>query len=312
VRVPATRVQTTRVFLQMMLPWRRMFGKRTVRRHVQGVELLLPWSHMLPDYARTWPAYGQNLVALAAGLSERADSQPIQVMDIGANVGDSALQIIARTGASVLCVEGDPYWAGYLRRNVGGNPKATIEEVLLTGEAGEWAAASPVRDHGTTRFVQDDGIRGALPAVSAGELRARHPEFNQLRLIKCDTDGYDPVLVPAAASAWRDVGPVVFFEFDPILARAADQRDPNLIWAVLGELGYTKLAIWDNGGDVLGQLDIADAAEQAGTLEPRPVQLGYHFWDVAACRDDDEAARAVFDELMPERFSVTGTWRQAG
>jgi FkbM family methyltransferase len=295
----------------MMLPWRRLMGSRTVRRHVQGVDLLLPWSHMLPDYARTWPRYGQNLVALAAGLSDGAgaDAAPMQVMDIGANIGDSALQIVARTGAKVLCVEGDPYWAGYLRRNVGGNPNVAVEEALLTGADGDWNSSSPVRVNGTTHFVQDEQKLGALPTLSADALRAKHPDFDKVRLIKCDTDGFDPVLVPAAAAAWRDVGPILFFEFDPILCRAADQRDPNAVWAALAELGYTRLAIWDNVGDPVGQLDIADAATQAAVLEPRPVELGYHFWDVAACRADDAAAIAVFDRLVPARVPAARPWR---
>jgi FkbM family methyltransferase len=286
-------------------------GRRTVRRRVQGVDLYLPWSHLLPDYARSKPSYGQNLVELAAGLAARASEpqSPLRILDIGANIGDSTLQLIARTDARVLCVEGDPYWAGYLRMNVGGNPRVTVEEVLLTASDGDWSASAPVREHGTTRFVQDTVRLGALPAVSARELRARNPEFERIRLIKSDTDGFDPVLVPAAATAWRDAGPVLFFEFDPILARAADGRDPNQVWTALADLGYSRLAIWDNGGDRLGQLDIADAAEQARTLEPRPVEYGYYFWDVAACRADDESAIAVFDELVPERFSVHGTWR---
>ncbi|HSY16194.1 MAG TPA: FkbM family methyltransferase [Jatrophihabitantaceae bacterium] len=311
--MPATKQERVRTYARTLFPypWRRFMGRRTVRRRVQGVDLYLPWSHLLPDYARSKPSYGQNLVELAAGLAARASEpqSPLRILDIGANIGDSTLQLIARTDARVLCVEGDPYWAGYLRMNVGGNPRVTVEEVLLTASDGDWSASAPVREHGTTRFVQDTVRLGALPAVSARELRARNPEFERIRLIKSDTDGFDPVLVPAAATAWRDAGPVLFFEFDPILARAADGRDPNQVWTALADLGYSRLAIWDNGGDRLGQLDIADAAEQARTLEPRPVEYGYYFWDVAACRADDESAIAVFDELVPERFSVHGTWR---
>jgi hypothetical protein len=117
------------------------------------------------------------------------------------------------------------------------------------------------------------------------------------------------VLVPALARAWQDCAPVLFFEFDPALARATG-ADPNELWAALAELGYDRLAIWDNAGDPLGQLPVAEAAEQARTLEPKPIQYGYHFWDVAACRHDDAAGRAVFDDLVPDPFSVHGIWRR--
>jgi FkbM family methyltransferase len=294
----------------MAAPWTKWLGERTVQRTVQGVRLTLPRSHMLPVYARVKPSYGQNLVKLAAGLAAHApvDQRPLRVVDIGANVGDSALQINAATDAHILCIEGDPYWAEFLHRNVDRNAAITVEGVLLLPEASELAASSPVRDHGTTHFVQDSGGPAALPSATASALRARNADFERVRLIKSDTDGFDPVLVPAAAQAWADCGPVLFFEFDPELARKAGY-EPNDMWGVLTDLGYTRLAIWDNAGDPLGQLDIGAAAETAATLEPKPVHLGYNFWDVAACRDDDMEGRAVLEQLVPLRFDVRGTRR---
>jgi FkbM family methyltransferase len=294
--------------LRAAAPWRRLLPNRTVRRQVQGVELFLPWSHLLPDYARAAPAYGQNLVRLAEALeAERdADRGPLRMLDVGANIGDSTAQVIARTGAEVLCVEGDPYWARYLRMNLGDEPRATIVEALLTGTDGEWDAAAPVRMGGTTRFVQDADQGGAFPAVTISDLRAQHPRFDDLRLVKSDTDGFDAVLVPAIAAVWRDVSPVLFFEWDPALTRKADPRDPDLIWAKLADLGYSDLAIWDNGGAPLGQLPIGEAAAHAQTLGRGSADLGYTFWDVAARRADDAEAARAFDSLVPASFSVTG------
>ena len=241
-------------------------------------------------FARARPTYGQNLVALAQGL-QRAGGGPLPVLDIGANVGDSASQIMAGTDARVLCVEADPYWAGYLRRNVGGDARATIVEVLLTAGEGGGAGARPVRRGGTTRFVEQAGA-GDLPALSVAQLRDLHPAFDRCRLVKSDTDGFDTTLVPAMAEVWKDRPPVLFFEFDPGLARLAGDRDPNQLWEQLSVLGYRRLAIWDNAGDPLGQLDTPDAAAAAARLEPRPVDLGYHFWDVAAWHRDDGEAQA--------------------
>jgi FkbM family methyltransferase len=283
---------------------------RTVHRRVQGVDLYLPWSHYLPDYARKCPWYGQNLVRLAEALERRSaeGDGPLTVLDIGANVGDSAAQIMAATGAHVLCVEADPYWIGYLEKNLGADGRATIVQALLVVDE-DAAYARPVRTHGTTHFVESDAD-GSAPQVSVGALRTEHPGFDRLRLVKSDTDGFDTTLVPAVADAWADTGPVLFFEFDPVLTRTVAGVDPNAMWEQLAALGYERLAIWDNGGDPLGQLDLRDAAATAASLEPRPVEYGYDFWDVAACRGSDDAAKAAFDELMPEPFSVRGSWRE--
>jgi FkbM family methyltransferase len=297
--MPSSRVQRASVLLRTSAPWRRLMPHKTVRRRVQGVELYMPWRHPLPDYARQAPAYGQNLVELAAAL--RTD-EPLRMLDVGANIGDSALQVIARTGAEVLCVEGDPYWARYLHRNVDAEARAHVVEALLTPEEGSWGGATPVRERGTTRFVSAEG--GSLPAMSVRELRELHPDFAHLRLVKSDTDGYDAMLVPAVAEAWADAGPVLFFEWDPPLLRRTDPGDPDLMWARLRDLGYTDLAIWDNGGDPVGQLPIDEALECSRMLARGYKELGYVFWDVAARRADDAVAAAAFDALVPERLVV--------
>jgi FkbM family methyltransferase len=301
----ATQLQKAATYFRANSPWRRALPNRTVRRHVQGVDLYLPWSHLLPDYARACPAYGQNLVELASQLNERlGDAGPIHVLDVGANVGDSAAQIVARTAARVLCVEGDPYWADYLRRNVGSDSRITIAEVFLTYPDSSWSGASPVRNHGTTHFVEDAGAAAGLVTVSVAKLREQYPDFDTIRLVKTDTDGLDVALAPEIAKTWQDQGPVVFFEYDPRLSRNSGFSDPSRVFAQLAELGYTHAALWDNGGTPLGQLDVADAPEQARVLDTEPDKLGYYFWDVAVRRADDTAAAEVFDRLVPGRFTT--------
>jgi FkbM family methyltransferase len=307
--IPATRTKRRLTYLRVNVPWRRLFPERVVRRHVQGVDLYLPWSHPLPDYAKNGAGYGQNLVELARELGARGGGMPLRVLDVGANIGDSSLQIMAATDARVLCVEGDRYWANFLRKNLGHDERATIEEVLLVPE-GTFADATPVRGGGTTSFRAEAPSADAMPTMTVNALRAAHPEFDRLRLIKSDTDGYDPGLVPVVAKAWSDAGPVLHFEFDPMLARAVGDDRPNDVWAKLANLGYKHLGLWDNGGDPLGRLDIAQAAEAAASLEPRPSHtLGYDFWDVAAVRADDEAGVAALEAIVSEPYSERGTWR---
>jgi FkbM family methyltransferase len=306
--MPATRQQRLRTLARTWLPWRKLFGNRTVKRTVQGVELYLPWSHVLPDYARARPTYGQNLVELAAALASRqpADSGPLRLLDIGANIGDSALQILNRLDARVLCVEADPYWLKFLHLNADPDDRIAIEEVLLVGDDDEGGSVKAVRGIGTTTFAPTADSDGTVGRLSVGALRERHRDFAELRLIKSDTDGFDPGLVPATARAWSSSGPVLFFEFDPALARGVGNEDPHRLWAELADLGYDRLAIWDNTGDPLGQLGLDQVAEEAARLEPPPVSLGYHFWDVAACRADDRAAIEAFQVVMPETFDRRG------
>ena len=75
------------------------------------------------------------------------------MVDIGANLGDSALQVLSRTHARVLCVEGDPYWLDFLERMSHGRPDVSIEPALLVGSSEARTALEAVRGGGTTHFI---------------------------------------------------------------------------------------------------------------------------------------------------------------
>ncbi|GAA1503887.1 FkbM family methyltransferase [Nocardioides humi] len=279
---------------------RDRFPFRPVVRQVQGVELVLPWSHRLPDYAAWGPLYGQNLVELARLL---AASEPLTVLDVGANVGDSAVQILNAADGQVLCIEADRAYLEFLHRNVDRDARIHVVEALLTVDGGD-SGTTAVRTGGTTRFVE--GASGdAMPTVSPASLRADHPAFDRLRLVKSDTDGYDVQLVPAVAEAWADSRPVLFFEYDPYLTRLAD-LDPEAVWPSLSGLGYEYVAVWDNGGLAVGRTTVDRIAEQGRVLDEVPGgrarSRGY--WDVAVVhRDDVEGLRAI-TELVPGELGL--------
>lgn len=275
---------------------RDRFPSRPVKRTVQGVEMVLPWSHRLPDYARSEPEYGQNLPRLAQALVE-VDGVEVVALDIGANIGDSALQILEVADGRVLCVEADSFYLDFLRQNVGHDPRVAIEDALLI-TAADQAAMVPKRVGGTTRFVVDEASTGSARTVSMDELRQRHPEFDAMRLVKSDTDGHDVNLVPAVARAYAHSRPVLFFEYDHELSRLAG-HEPERVWAELEELGYDLVRIWDNGGRPLLTCGIAGMAERSAVLDETVKSRGYHFWDVAVAHRDDPAGAAAIRAVQP-------------
>ena len=274
---------------------RDLFGNRTVMRDVQGVRLAMPWSHRLPDYARLFPTYGQNLVDLAVGLGEI--DKPLGVVDVGANIGDSAMQILAKVDARVLCVEADPEYLPYLERNVGSDNRCVIEFGLLVTDIAEASDLGAVRAGGTTRFVQG-GAGGAAGALAVAELPVRHPELPPIRLVKSDTDGYDTTLIPPLARAYAKSCPVLFFEYDHDLTRKAGEPDPAAVWAELRIAGYSYVGIWDNFGNPIQVLPIDEVPARAAVLDKPVADRGYHYWDVAVVHADDRAGKAVLDRLF--------------
>ncbi|WP_237690165.1 hypothetical protein [Nocardioides panacisoli] len=274
---------------------RDRFPHRRVVRDVQGVRMVLPWSHRLPDYAGNGP-YGQNLVQLARLLAEH-DGEPVSLLDVGANVGDSTLQICRATDARALCIEADPYYMDYLAANLGDEPGVEIVHALLATGEETAAARTAVRTGGTTRFTEG-AAEDAVGSLTPSALRTAYPAFDRLRLAKSDTDGYDVELVPAIAAAWGDVRPVLFFEYDHRLSRLAG-NDPLEVWPRLAELGYRDVAVWDNGGALVGRTTVADVPDATGALEEKVGVRAVSYWDVAVVHAEDAAGRAALDELAP-------------
>lgn len=292
-------------------PWRRVLSGRSVHRVVQGVGLWMPWSHRLPDYAALRPSYGQNLVDLTALLVSADSSVALQIVDVGANIGDSTKQIMKRAYAQVLAIEGDSYYLPYLHRNVGDQPGVTIAPVLLTTTPANDTHWRPSRRGGTTQFHQRaasarPGMSGHTQRTAAqtsvlmvNQLPAAYPEFSDVRLIKSDTDGHDTELIVALATVYRSTRPVLFFEYDPVLTRTVSHTEADLVWAALAGLGYVQIGFWSNHGVGLGRVGVEDAAETAASLL-RAADRRVAYLDAAAVHADDAVGQAAVESLIGE------------
>lgn len=288
-----------RIHLGLTNRARRAFPNRRVSRSVQGVTLTLPWSHRLPDIAETFPGYGQNLVALATVIAEAESPRRMSIIDLGANVGDSALQILNAVDVDVVCVDGDPYWIPFLRENTARDPRVhVVHAMLLASSEEESKRFTTVRVGGTTRFVPG-GEKDMGSTTSAESLRSSLPELAPMRLIKIDTDGFDVRLLPGVARAYADTVPVLFFEFDPPMARETGDPSPERIWGELIALGYKRCVVWDNFGGLLGSWPTVELPDVASVLEQSLEERGYHYWDVAAIHGNDPHNIAIEHAFCP-------------
>lgn len=291
----------------MRNPVRRFLGDRVVHREVQGVGLWMPWSHRLPDYAKVAPAYGQNLVRFAQELGSR-EALALQFVDVGANIGDSTLQVLASTDAQALAIEADPYYLGYLRRNV--EPRGadvTVAPVLLTLTQHRATTWSATRSGGTTHFTPDAredaraGVEQSSPALPVSDLPDAFPQFDRVRLIKSDTDGYDSELIPALARAYAASRPALFFEYDPRLTAEVSGNDVGEVWHQLAALGYEHVAFWDNAGAFLECAGIGRALDIAELRLAGSSSAAY--LDVAVVHGLDRPGGESLSALAPATLS---------
>lgn len=222
-------------------------GDPLVRYRIGEIELELPLSHELPFYRKDHPAYAQNVARIAAELGG-------PVVDVGANVGDTAAVIRAASGVPILCIEGDDRFFAILRRNAARfDPPVELEHAFV--DAPERAGIERAR--GTARLVGGDT---EVRTRTLGAILADHPGFAEPALVKIDTDGHDVPILLAELELLARLRPALFFEYDPHLG-----ADP-VVFRRLAEIGYREARVYENTGELarVAALDEDIHSEYAG------------------------------------------------
>lgn len=232
--------------------------RRGLEQHysIGGVEIALPPDHNLPFYQRRDPTYDAYAIDLLSHLA--AGDQHVTVIDVGANVGDTAAAVLASHPLiSVISVEGDPTFTGYLRRNVASHRERAVVVEGFVGPVG--AKSSYVRAGSTGGFQQcgpDDGTP-VKDWVSPESLLAMAPP-EDLVVWKSDIDGFD---IHVLVDHWDPIDArcdVVWFEYDSPRTLGDPDDDERLIHA-LAESGRALL-VHDNLGRRMVELPPGGAA----------------------------------------------------
>jgi FkbM family methyltransferase len=260
-----------------------------VQRSIRGIPVWMPRHHLLPYFTSGSSPYNLNLVDLAKRLIEREGD--LVLLDVGANVGDSALSVVTEVPAHVVCVEADPGWVEYLRRNVGQRPDVTVEPFALMPP--DFTGGFEIQRHelGSSHLSPvPEGTGAAM--ISVDELRARNPRLEHVRLIKTDTDGYDVSLVPAMARTFAASQPIIFLEFDTVATSlATPDLDPTSVWSELLAQGYEDAVLWSNAGHLMGPDKVENLIGR--TAELTGAMSSLYFWDVAVAHRDDPVGLEV-------------------
>jgi FkbM family methyltransferase len=174
-----------------------------------GVRMLRTAANPAPDRTSEFSVYGrpfhvrhggsdttvliQSVFRSAYGPWLPADLEPSWVLDLGANIGDSAVWFLERyPGARVVSVEPEPANYGLLRRNV-----ATYGDRAIVLQAALWPDDGSVRvrvapelpagsEVGTTKGV-------ACAAISVPTLMARYG-ITHIDIFKCDIEGTEEAI----------------------------------------------------------------------------------------------------------------------
>jgi FkbM family methyltransferase len=238
--------------IHAMRQWGVKWWDPTISAQAFGARLLMPLSHNLPIYLVRHSHYEEPLERLAKTLSPDG-----YVMDIGANVGDTAVLMRALGDWPIVCVEGDAVFLSYLRANMEGISDVRISPVFADSGI---SFNSVVRAAGTARLSTTRWpSRDRVPTRSLEEIHSEYGEGAKCVLVKIDTDGLDLLILHQSLAWLRRERPVLFLEYAPAWLKHYSSTAASELLLGLNEGGYGYVAAFTNLGVPFGayELDVS-------------------------------------------------------
>jgi FkbM family methyltransferase len=259
---------------QFILKWQYRLMRRKDRAYkIDGMSIILPAGHPLDWYQKLHPKYDQFLPVVAAELSKDA-----VVLDIGANIGDSAIPFLKR-GIETWCVEPAPEFLAYLRDNLQRNNLTDrakiIERIVTTHLDGAY-----LNIHDGTAALETDSTSNAM--TNAISLDAILEQMDRIDLIKSDTDGWDYDVLLSGLAQIRAKQPLIYFENT---VTKENKEGYGQLYTSLKEIDYTHLIIFDNLGNVMQSMTDWTALDQINLEILKGHKSGLPYTDVLVGTD---------------------------
>ncbi len=224
-----------------------------IEYNLDGLKILLPFSHNLPLYLSIYEEYARNLIQLVTVLS--ANINNLKLIDVGANIGDTVLLVRKNFEVPVLAIEPEARYFDLLVKNTSVFNRIKCEQVYLGDKNKLLNMRLDVKD-GTAYLKKTTTKKNRSHIRKLDTLLEKNIEFSDAKLLIIDTDGYDFLILKGSRRYLKEVKPVVFFEYDPnALNKYGKNSGINLI-KYLVSLGYEKAIFYDNFGKYLLSTDL--------------------------------------------------------
>jgi FkbM family methyltransferase len=220
-------------------------------------QILLPASHMLDQYQKTWWRYDTALGYIAQAVFQKYPGAC--AIDIGANVGDTAALIRSYANVPVLCIEGNPEFIEYLEYNASIIGGIEIDECFV-GDNNTIVDFERINSNGGTATIVEAISQEAMWFIemkSLGMILENHPDFKQAKLLKIDTDGFDFTILKKSAKIISQLRPVLYFEYDTNFKSEGEVEALEAI-KTLFEIGYKYFLVYENFGNYLFSITAQD------------------------------------------------------
>ncbi|MGH1337368.1 MAG: FkbM family methyltransferase [Aureispira sp.] len=199
-------------------------------------------NHLLPEYQRDNKLYDRFLPVLAQFITAGQT-----IIDVGANIGDTAIMLRSTSQAQLLCVEPSDLYFPLLEKNIAQLPVGRKENIRCVK-----ALVSRNEVKGTLKHINGTAtiVEGSdTPNYVVTSLDTLAQDTHNLALIKVDTDGYDYDVLLSGKETLKTQQPILYWENQ--IDNEDQQKGYEQLYQLLEENNYKYLYIFDNYGNLM-------------------------------------------------------------
>ena len=223
---------------------RFFFRIRDIRYLVGDYNILIPSTHTLPINQIKYKNYDKKIGSIVAIVEKFSGAASL--IDIGANVGDTAAMMRTFSSSTIYCIEGDTFFLKYLRRNIEIIPDVKIFDSFV-GVENMKIDYVVERNGGTARLKVSKGAQSKCKFIGLSEIVLE--VHNQIGLVKIDTDGFDFDIILGNKIFFETNLPAIYFEYD-IGFNENSFKDSLDTILFLENLNYNFI-VYDNYGNLV-------------------------------------------------------------
>jgi FkbM family methyltransferase len=180
-------------------------------------------------------------------------------IDIGANVGDTACIIKTAEDVPLLCIEGDDKSFEFLQKNLAQFQNASAHKLFL-GERTDTISASLACAGWNATILPGSASASTSKSVKLmrfDDFIVTQPGWENYKLVKIDTEGFDCAILRGSTKFIRQVAPVIFFEYNRQSMELIGEPGIDTLFQ-LAELGYSRITFHDARGRFVGTATLSD------------------------------------------------------
>lgn len=270
----------------------RIFGG-CVEYGLSKSKIILPALHPLPIYQKNHPHYDTLLPRLLEVTRAYIGcGVEVVVVDVGANVGDTAIPLLEHDGVFVIAVDGNHEFLPYLSCNLAPFAgRVHIARCYVEGSPGKSVVAETA--HGTARLVSAPEGQG-ISSLSTLQGIVDGAGKQDVHILKVDTDGFDIAILENSKIFLAEKKPAILFEFDPSVFIEISPEGWK-IFDILHSLGYSYGIAYANDGNQKFFFEL-DSDELINKIQTSIKSHGISYLDILVMTSAEMYARFATSE----------------